>query len=165
MREQRRNNTWVFIAIILIMIVVFTVAILYLLSKLNNKQEITEINNLSISTDSKKLPKAQEIIKDKRISFTGIPDSAIHKNTTVQLQNQKENEDFMMEYLITDESSNLIYKTDLIRAGEYIEWCPGNYLDFGTHKLQITQQPYCLVDDKWFPITPSTNVVTIAIVE
>lgn len=126
----------------------------------NSMQVDSRATNISQS-------KKENILEGRNVYFSGIEDAVINKQTVVQLDNMKENEDFYMTYEIYDKSTGvLIFKTDLIPSGQWINWVPGESLDIGEHILDIKQIPYYEHSKGDFKsLTQGCNTVVFTIVE
>ena len=121
--------------------------------------------DLVISTETVDTKEAnKDPLKDRKVLFCGYEDSTITNKTTILLKNLEENLDFYMRYNILDSSGKVVFKTDLIPAGQSLVWVPGESLDFGTHALTFNMQPYYQNSDgTWRKLTSASCDVTYTI--
>ncbi len=138
-----------------------------------NLPETASIKNFKIDTSAKTMKEANKQLVDREVFFAGIQDGALAKSSPILLKNPDSNNDIFMMYTILDEDTgNVIYETDLIKAGCAVEWVPGEILGVGEHHLIFSEQPYYCMDtnqvlskDTLLPLVTGNNSVTIQVVD
>jgi hypothetical protein len=165
-----------FVVIVLALCVGVSGATMYLMStgKIGNKQEANNTNtNTSnnvglVLDDSQKEGNPESTtsgseLSSRNVYFAGIEDATISATTEVYLENLEDNEDFLMKYIIY-EGNTLIYESNLIKAGNYISWVPGETLSAGEHHLSFTEVPYYVdKNGEYCELTNGVNEVTLII--
>ena len=122
-----------------------------------NMQVDTRATDEEISADRGEL-------SDRSIFFAGIEDAVIRKGSLIALKNLEQNGDFVMKYKIFDAiSDDLLFETDLIPAGEHVNWDPSVNFDEGKHTVAFVEEPYWEKDGDYIPLTSGRNVVNIEI--
>ena len=112
-------------------------------------------------TDSNNL---MELLADREVYFAGIEDAQIDSKTEIYLENMKENDDILMQYVITDKNSGEVYEeTGLIPAGSHIAWVPGEKLQNGSYTLIFHEKPFYPYEGEMIALTQGNNEVTITI--
>ncbi|MCR4655160.1 MAG: hypothetical protein K5770_02880 [Lachnospiraceae bacterium] len=117
------------------------------------------------ATDEKRV-NAMDELSDRYVVFAGMSGETIDRKSTVILENVGENERIYMKFIITDKLSGEVYKeTDLIPAGQHMEWIPGEKLEKGEYELYFCQKPYYLIgEDDYMELTVGNNLVKYTIV-
>lgn len=101
-------------------------------------------------------------LADMQVLFAGIEDCTVNSNTIIMLSNPKENTDIYMKFEISA-FGKLIYDTDLIPAGQSIEWKIGDYLKPGSYDVDMKQIPYYDDNGNYIQLISPTNQVHITI--
>lgn len=90
----------------------------------------------------------EEALKDRNVYFAGFMDAVLSENSTVRLENLPQNEDFLMQYIISDkDSGECVFETDLIPSGQCVVWTPGEMLEARTYCLEFLMVPYYVDGD------------------
>ena len=141
-RVKKKVIIWIVLAIICNAILIgFGIASRKSVEK---QMETAQILGLDTrATASKDTLSLEDALKDRQVYFSGIEDTCVNSNTVVYLENAAENEDIYMVYQIIDKDTGAVYEiTDLIPAGEHVEWEPADYLTEGEHTLIFNEMPY-----------------------
>lgn len=99
-------------------------------------------------------------LSDKYVSYAGIPDATISSESVVQLKNLEENDDIIMKFQVY-EGDKMLYETDYIPSGQYLNWEAGKELKNGAHNLSLVQTPMIEVDGEYIPLTSGTCEFTL----
>lgn len=155
------------IEITIILVTLIGGAMLIFWLYITKDQRISEPKNMRVDTRST----TEEVIEEgvdlseRNIFFAGIEDASIRIGSVIALENLKENEDFLMKYTLYNEEDDLIYETDLIPAGQHVNWEPSVNLKPGEHKISFVEQPYLENEGEYIPLTSGRNIVNITILE
>jgi len=118
------------------------------------------------ATDAGTEEQEADPLAGRNVYFSGIEDTAISRETVVQLDNREENLDFLLRYEIYDGDGNLVFETDLIPSGQHVDWVPGEMLGAGEHTLDFLQIPYYVSGDGEFTgLTQGSCQATLAILD
>ena len=105
-----------------------------------------------------------DLLADREVYFAGIEDAEISDSTEILLENMKENDDILMQYIITDKDTGEVYEeTGLIPAGSHIAWVPGKQLKSGSYTLIFHEKPFYPYEGDMIALTQGNNEVTITI--
>ncbi len=151
-------------AIILLLIVVI---IMLLFRSCGKVEKDAGAGSMVIDTDA-----TDEQIKEvapfvnRNVYFSGIVDSEISRTGSVQLLNDKQNEDFLMKFVVKDdETGETLYESDLVPSGKAVYWVPGETLEPGTHSLTVEEIPYFMFEDgSYTTLSVGRNNVKITII-
>ena len=139
-------------------------------SKKSLEKQIDAANTLGLdtrATASKDRTTLDEALKDKQVYFSGIEDTNVTDNTVVYLENAEENEGIYMVYQIIDKETGEIYEiTDLIPAGEHVEWMPTEDLYEGEHTLLFIETPFFAWEESetgYVQLTQANNEVVFTV--
>ncbi len=158
--------------ILILTVVIITAISVFYLGHIENEGMKTESCRGGMVVDTR--VKEEQDNKDetdslegRSIYFSGIEDTTIGRKTVVQLDNREENLDFLLRYEIYDSGTGeLIFGTDLIPSGHYIDWVPGETLEPGEYTLDFLQIPYYPdPSGEYVPLTQGSNQVTLAILD
>ena len=102
----------------------------------------------------------------RNVYFSGLSDSVLNKDTVVYLENLVDNQpDIYMQYEIIDKATgNLVYKTDLIPAGEMIVWVAADVLSPGAYDLIFRETPFWENGENYIQLTGGENEVHFTII-
>lgn len=174
MKEDNRGSrvlevvTNVCVIVLLLIILGGGTAGFFYIKNLNKPVETDlSIKNLVIDTSAETLAKGNSQLQERKIHFAGLPNGTLGINSSLILRNPASNEDIYIQYIISEASEDeILFESDLIASGKYIEWVPGDVLSVGEHELVITQQPYYQVDGNgWIPLTTGRNTINIEIID
>ena len=102
--EYKKVNKIVIVLILIIIILLIIISLFVgycLFNKDSNNSSEIELDEVRISTDVYDLSSAeQRKVQDRRIFYSGIPDSEIKKGIAIQLRNPEENIDIYIQYKI-----------------------------------------------------------------
>lgn len=102
----------------------------------------------------------------RNVHFSGFNDMTLDKDSVVKLENPAENDDFVMQFVITsNKTKNIVFKSDFIKSGEFVEWKPYNDLGYGEFDVIIAENPYWEYEGEYIPLTVGNNELHISIVE
>jgi len=151
--KGKRKERTIIVILLLLLLFIVTGGIRYV-HYLKDKQPVqpgtVTIQNSEESDQDKDNP-----LKGLYVTYSGITDNVIVEQTTVELENLKENGGIVMKFEVY-EKDKLIYKTDYIKSGTHVNWEAGKDLSKGEHTLRIVQVPQIKVDGKWVPLTSGT---------
>lgn len=171
--EKKKNRGSLVRIILAVLAAVVTVAVIaaFLVSSKGhgNGETATGQGGLVVDTRATETQKAEpetDPLAERNVYFSGIEDATISRETVVQLDNREENLDFLLRYEIYDGDGELVFETDLIPSGQYVEWVPGETLGAGVHTLSFLQIPY-YVDGagEYTSLTQGSCQVTLAILD
>ncbi len=150
--------------LVIIVVLVIGGAIFFLHQK---PQETT--STLSLDTSAKESTEASDelsnILAKTNINFAGINniDNGT-KTTPVNMPNVKENDKILMQFTITDASTGeQVYKSGLVKSGEYVQWIPGETYDAGTYTFSVKEEPFYPYNGKNVPLTSGSNAIKVTI--
>jgi len=115
---------------------------------------------------SEKPAEVDNPLASRQIFFAGFDDIYASEESVVCLENLPENEDFFIRYEILEKSGdkeNIVFETDLIPAGEHIEWIPSEFLEPGDYELTFVQTPFVEINGKWTELTTAGNDVKLSL--
>lgn len=123
------------------------------------KSESSDVKSENNSPDLSSLAK-------RNVHFAGFNDMTLNKDSIVKLENPIENDDFVMQFIITgSKTKNIVFKSDFIKSGEYVDWKPYNDLGYGEFDVIIAENPYWEYEGEYIPLTVGNNELHISIVE
>ncbi len=176
MENNSKNGKRIDKKVIIVMVIIGLIcnAVLMIagnLSKKSVEEQIEAYDRLSLDTRASKESVEENslayALADRQVYFSGIEDCDITENTTIYLENDKENEDIFMRYQISDKETGEVYEvTDLIPAGEHVEWVPGECLAKGEHTLLFNQAPFFSWEEAesgYVPLTQANNEVVVTV--
>lgn len=105
-------------------------------------------------------------LSGRQVYYAGLEDCVIGPKTVVYLENLEENVDIYMKYEVTVDGK-LVFETDLIPPGEYVEWLPAEVLEAGkTYEVYLKETPYYEESEgNFLALTSPTNMVNITVTD
>ncbi len=168
--KNRKNLVKIILAVLAAVVTVAVIAAFLISSRGHgNGETATGQGGLVVdtrATDAQKAEPETDPLTGRNVYFSGIEDATISLETVVQLDNREENLDFLLRYEIYDGEGELVFETDLIPSGQYVEWVPGETLGAGMHTLSFLQIPY-YVDGagEFISLTQGSCQATLAILD
>ena len=175
---KKHNDTAVIIilsiaAAMLTLVIIIAIACNFLNS---NTTEVSDVNAVltsdglslgELKVDNRATGDAKSAARSlsgRQVYYAGLEDCVVNQDTVVYLENLAENIDIYMAYEITVDGE-IVFKTDLIPPGEYVEWTPAENLDAGkTYVVYLKETPYYEENEGQFlPLTAPTNMVNITV--
>lgn len=150
-KDKRKERT--IIAILLLLLLLLVTGGLGYIRHLKDRQPVVP-GTVTIQNSDENKDKNNPL-KGLYVTYSGITDNVIVEQSTVELENLKENGDIVMKFEVY-EKDKLIYETDYIKSNTHVNWEAGKDLSKGEHTLRIVQIPQIKVDDKWVPLTSGT---------
>ena len=155
--------------IITLLIIIIALVIGGIVFFLHQKPQDTA-STLSLDTSAKESTEASQdelssILAKTNISFAGINniDNGT-KTTPVNMPNVKENDKILMRFTITDASTGeQVYKSGLVKSGEYVQWIPGETYGAGTYTFSVKEEPFYPYNGKNVPLTSGSNAIKVTI--
>ena len=139
---------------------------LLLLKKCQNRIDAKGMRLDTNATEETYETYEEDELAQRNIFFSGIEDAKVSRGEVIALENLKENEDFLMKYIILDaKTNNLLFETDLIPSGNRVYWDPFKNLKTGVHEIAFVEEPYYEKDGEYMPLTSGKNIVTIEIID
>lgn len=164
---MKKKNILIIIIVVLsaALIGISAVFISYVFKSQQNAERIQSAN-LTIDTNATDEEKKQEQdpLAGRMVFFAGIEDCSVNSQSVIYLENLAENEDFLMRYEVY-EGDNLVFETDLIPSGKYVEWKAAENLTEGEHNLKFKEIPYYPTNGDYTELTSGVNEVTITVLE
>ena len=169
--EKKKNKAVIILIILLLLALIGAGITIFLLA--NKKPEVIEkepkkMGNVVIDTGATD-EETQSIINElsgRYVEFAGISDATINRQSVIRLENLASNEGMLMKFIITDTKTNEVVKeTDMIPAGQHIDWCPGETIEPGEYTWSFKQIPYYPVNGDYMELTTGNNLATFTIVE
>lgn len=154
-KEDKKKGNGKKRTVAMVIITLIIIIIILMLRSCNRTNEPSISHSVTIDTSAEDKREDVQInpLADRDVYFSGIVDSTITKEGSIQLLNDERNEDFYMMFTVIDsDSEEVIYESNLVPSGQAIYWIPGEYLESGTYNLNFKETPY------YFPLgDPSTN--------
>lgn len=168
-KRKNRGNLAKIILAVLAAVVALAVIAAFCISSRGHDSGTVSTGGLVVdtrATDAQAAEPDADPLAGRNVYFSGIEDTAISRETVVQLDNREENLDFLLRYEIYDGDGELVFETDLIPSGQHVDWVPGETLGAGVHTLSFLQIPY-YVDGagEFIGLTQGSCQVTLAILD
>lgn len=176
--KRKQNDTVIIIlgsivAAMLVLILLIVFASKFLKPKINTPTDTNAIltSNGFLTEGMKvdngateKAKSAASTLAGRQVYYAGLEDCTVNQNTVVYLENLEDNIDIYMTYEITVDG-NVIFQTDLIPPGEYVEWTPAEILEAGkTYAVYLKETPYYEEKEgEFLPLTSPINMVNITV--
>lgn len=128
--------------------------------------DVPESPNLMIDTDATdKEEEAVTALKNRNVFFAGMDNITADKDTVVRLENLKDNGDILISYSIIDnDTGRILFSTDLIPAGQHVDWKPSESLEAGSYDICYVQNPVWQDEEGNFvPLTSADNMATLTL--
>lgn len=171
-KEVTVNKKLVVVIIALFLILNALVTVGFLVNMRSSKDNGDSVNK-DLCMDVRAVPKGEDkddlakILADMQVYFCGIEDAVINDSSVVYLENDKENKGIYMRYVITDKDTGEVLEvTDLISAGDCVEWVPGEKLSKGEHTLIFNEAPFFQwkeAENGYVPLTQANNEVVFTV--
>lgn len=130
--------------LIFVLLIISCVGLVKLLSDSNKDDTFT--HNIQVSTETEDVGTIHD--NTAMTYFMGYDVQHLNEGDPIPLSNELNNaeDNIYMQYTITNEAGEELYKSDLIAPGQQYLWVASDYLPLGEHKLVFNEQPFKVID-------------------
>lgn len=131
---------------LLVLIVIIAICIGFVKLFGNSNKDDTFTHNIQVSTETEDVGTIHD--NTAMTYFMGYDVQRLNEGDPIPLSNELNNaeDNIYMQYTITNEAGEELYKSDLIAPGQQYLWVASDYLPLGEHKLVFNEQPFKVKD-------------------
>lgn len=154
-KKDNKKERIIILVLLLLLLAIVTGGYLFIKNMKTDSDGTVTIQNSDKETEEDDNP-----LEGLYVTYSGITDTEISKESVVKLENLAVNGDIVMKFQVY-EGDDLLYESDYIKSGTSINWNAGSDLSEGEHTLRVVQIPQIEVDGEWVPLTSGTCECTL----
>ena len=153
------------ICIALIIGVLIVTGFIFIMSSPQGRNTAGSRNLLIDTGATDEETEAVKALTDRNVYFAGMDNITADADTVIRLENLKENDDILISYTILDNGTGReLFHTDLIPAGQHVDWKPSESVEAGSYDICYVQNPVWQDGDgNYIPLTSADNMATLTL--